>query len=241
MQAFDAVVDVHEGARLFAVAPDFDFATVAAHRNFAADRSRCFFLAAVVSSEWTVDVVEADDAGLEAVVIVVVAAELFGEQLLPAITGLGIGGHCVFFTQRCDVGIHLLALGVHASRGGEQETLHAVLLGGFEHVRVDEDVVAADVGVIGGDVADAAHVGSEVVDLVDAAAGRQQALVVFAQIRISNSSAAACFVLRLLDVDSAHPVAVLLQTTHQMMTDEATRSSYQDSFLRTHFRVPLRW
>ena len=134
-----------------------------------------------------------------------------------------------------------LPCGVNASRRGEQETLHAVLPRGFEHVRIDEDVVAADVGMIGGDVANAAHVGREVVNLVDAAARGQQAHVLLAQVRDLEFVGSAGFVFRILDVDSANPVAFLLKTTHQMMTDKSTRSSYQDSFLRTHFRVPLRW
>ena len=125
-QALHAVVDVHEGAGLLAVAPDFDLAAVRGQRDLAGDGGRRLFLAAVVGAQRAVDVVEAHDAGLEAVIVAVVTAQFLGEELLPAIAGLGIGRIGVLFLQGRDVGVILLVLRVDAGRGGEQETLHAV-------------------------------------------------------------------------------------------------------------------
>ena len=101
-------------------------------------------------------------------------------------------------------------------------------------MRIDEDIVAADVGMIGRDVTDAAHVGREVVDLIDAAAGGQQAVFNLAQVENFHLVGGAGFVLRHLDVGAAHPVAVLLQTFNQVVADESSRTGYEYPLLLGH-------
>src|SRR4051812_32662694 len=57
-QAFNAVVNVHVGPCLIAVAPDLDYAAVFGERDLAAYRRRRFLASAVVSTERPVDIVE---------------------------------------------------------------------------------------------------------------------------------------------------------------------------------------
>src|SRR5579872_1011545 len=232
-QAFDAIIHVHVGTRLMAVAPDLDLAAIFRVRDFTGDRSRRLLLAAVVGSQRTVNVVEADDARLEFVIAVVVAAKLFGEELLPTVARLGIGGIGVLFLQRNEIGRLLLVLRVNASRRGEEELLHAILLARLEHVRVDENVVLGDIGQERRDVTDAAHIGREVVDLIDPL-GRREAVFPHAQVQNLEVISSRGFVLGMLNVDPTYPVAIRLQTLDEMMTDETTCPSYQNTSLVCH-------
>src|SRR5258708_37466200 len=111
---------------------------------------------------------------------------------------------------------------VTTGRRGEREALHGVLARGMKHVGGDEDVVAADAGEIRSNVDDAAHVGSEVIDFVDAAACGKQALIKFAAILNLEFVGWTGFVLRSLNIDTADPVTIGFQTADQMMPNKAT-------------------
>ena len=62
-------------------------------------------------------------------------------------------------------------LGVDAGGGGIEDPLGVAAAARFEHVEIDLRRIVHDVGVVlaGEDVASAAHVGGELVDLVEAA------------------------------------------------------------------------
>jgi hypothetical protein len=92
-------------------------------------------------------------------------------------------------------------------------------------VNVDHGTVAGDIGVESGDVADAAHVRRQVVHLVDSPAG-DQAVVEAAEIQELELVARARLVLGVLDVDTAHPVALIHQVLHQMVSDKAAGTSH---------------
>src|ERR1700742_2743577 len=89
--AVGTIVDIHEGARLFAVAPDLDLigTGVFGLDDFAADGGGSFFAAAGPGTEGTIDVVVAGYAALEPVVFFEVAAHPFGEEFFPAIAVFG--------------------------------------------------------------------------------------------------------------------------------------------------------
>src|SRR5205814_9160253 len=89
--AESAVIDVHEGARLFAVAPDLNLvgARVLGLDDLAADRGGGFFAASGPCAQRAVDVVIAGDAALHAVVLFEVAAHALGEELLPTVAVFG--------------------------------------------------------------------------------------------------------------------------------------------------------
>src|SRR5579871_2434519 len=102
----DAIVDIAEGPSLLAIAPDFDFGTSCqfSGSNFTAQCRRRFLAAAVVGSKRTEDVVEAHNASFHAEVATIVRAQLFGHQLFPAVSILGIGGIGLGLAQGCNVG-----------------------------------------------------------------------------------------------------------------------------------------
>ena len=139
--------------------------------NLAGDGRGGFLLAAIIGAKRAVHVVKANNASFEPKVLIVVAAEFLGEKFLPTVAGFGVGGISVFLTQGRNFGVPLLALVVDASGGREQKAINAVLPACLQHIGVDQDVITADVCMPGCDIADAPHVGREIVDFIDAAAG----------------------------------------------------------------------
>src|ERR1035437_8427644 len=73
MNAFGAVVDITEGARLFAIAPylDLRLAGEFCNRDLAAESSGCFFTAAFPCSLFAKDVVKPHDSRLDAIVLAI--------------------------------------------------------------------------------------------------------------------------------------------------------------------------
>src|SRR4029077_17072897 len=120
---FDAIIDVHERARLFAVTPNFDLAAIVRQSDFARHSRRSLLFAAIIRAERAVDVVEAHRIGRQVMIVPVILAHFFGEQFLPSVAGLWVSRIGVFLDQRRYIRVLLLALGIHASRRGEQETL----------------------------------------------------------------------------------------------------------------------
>ena len=120
VDALDAVVDVAERAGLLAVSPDLDLGVAGqlGDGDLAAQGGRGLLAAAVPGAERAEDVVEADGAGVEPVVLAVVLAEALDDELFPAVGVLGLGGIGVFLAQRLDVGVGLEVLGVDAGRRG---------------------------------------------------------------------------------------------------------------------------
>src|SRR5262249_34830197 len=146
-QSFNAVIDIHEGSRLFAVAPDFDLTAVFGKSHFAADRSGRFLFATFVCTERTVNVVRPNHARLESVILVIVMAHLLGKELFPAIARLGIGGNRILLAEWRDVGITLLTAVVDAGGRCEQKTFYLVLAAGLEHIGIEEHVITGNIGV----------------------------------------------------------------------------------------------
>ncbi len=225
LSAFGAVVDVHEGAGLLAVAPDFDLvgAGVLGLDDLAADGGGSLFAAAGPGAEGAVDVVVAGDAGLDAVVLFEVAAHALGEELLPAVAVFGQRGVGVRFLEGDDVGVGLLFGVVDAGGGGVEETLDTLVAGGHEHVGVGEDAQHAK-GFVVLDEAHAAHVGSELEDDFGACGGPEAALFVL------EIEGEAFYVIGYLvplvqgfDVDGADDFdAVAEQALHKMAAYETT-------------------
>ncbi len=119
---------------------------------------------------------KADNPCFEGIVLVVVTTEFLGEKFLPSLARLGIGRIGIFLTQRSDCGIVLLTLVVDTRGRGKQETLDPILTASLEHMGIDQDVIATDVGEMGSDITYATHVGGEVMDLIDPAARGQEAV-----------------------------------------------------------------
>src|SRR5262249_16936344 len=115
MNTFDAIVDVHERAGLPAVSPDLDRAWTLGARDLSAHRRRCLFTTAIVGAERSVNILEAHDTRVEAVVFHVVLAEFLSVELFEAVTLLRLCGKCVFLAQRCHIGGYLQAVRIDAS------------------------------------------------------------------------------------------------------------------------------
>src|SRR5205807_6538646 len=133
--------------------------------------------------ESAVDVVEEQDAGREPEILPVISAQLFGKQLLPSVTGFGIGRISVLLSQCSYIGVLLLALSVYAGGGRKKKFADLVRLAGLDHVGIDQDVVAGNVRMGCGNVSNAAHVSREVIHFIEAAASGEQARIRLAQIQ----------------------------------------------------------
>src|SRR5207245_4235571 len=114
-----------------------------------------------------VNIVKSYYAGLKAVVSLVITAELFCKQFFPTVSRLGFRRIGIFFPQWSYVRASLLTLTVHAGGRREQKPADVVQAAGFQHMRVDQDVVAGDVGVKSSDITDAAHIGAPIVNLIE--------------------------------------------------------------------------
>src|SRR5579864_639366 len=99
-------------------------------------------------------------------------------------------------------------------------------------MQVDERRVAHDFRFVRLDEPDSAHIGRQVVDLVDALGGLEGVLPA-PEVQLKELMRMCCLVFRLLEIDAAHPVAAFHERAAQMMADEATRTRDEDSFGRS--------
>src|SRR5256885_183060 len=148
------------------------------------------------------------------------------DALAPAMPGRGVGRVRALFLERGDVGLVLEVTRVDASGRRIEQPLDAMHARRVQRMDVDQHVVAADLGLVGMDEADAAHVGGQCIDLVDTT-GRGQAIVPASQIEELELVRGRCLVLRQLDVHAPYPVAALDEELRQVMSDETTRTSHQ--------------
>ena len=115
-QSIDAVPDITEASRLFAVPPDLDRRALLRFRDFSADCGGRLLPAPFVGSQRSVDVVKANHMDAESVVFTVVGRELLREELLPAISLLRIRGDRVLFPKAFHGFRMLQEARVHAGR-----------------------------------------------------------------------------------------------------------------------------
>src|SRR6202034_3912856 len=120
---------------------------------------------------------------------------------------------------------------VDAGGRGIQITLDAVLTAGLEHMGIDQNVIASDVGEGRSDIADSAHIGSQIVNLIHSSAGGEPAVLRPAEIQDLERIARGTFVFRILDVHPSDPMPVGFETLHQVVPNEASGAGYQYSFL----------
>src|SRR6266568_1514438 len=233
----DAIVDEAEGPRLVAIAPDLDLRVPGELRvRYLPTNGRRRLLAPTLPrSLRPIDVVEADDTGLDGVVVAVVVTKALRHELLPPVSVFGLGGVGVLFLEGDDVGVRLPKDRIDASRGGIKVPLDPLLSRGFERVDVDERVVVKDPAVVGGDEAHAAHVRSEGVDLLDSL-GCLEAVLPANEVEQEELIRPRGRVFGLLDVHTPDPVAQLLQVRNQVVSDEASRTAdqYPHILLRAH-------
>jgi len=233
LRALGAVVDVHEGACLFAVSPYLDLMLtgVLGLDDFATDGSRSFFAAACPCPERAVDVVVTGDASLKAVVFFEVAAHALGEELLPTVAVFGKRGVGVLFFEGDDVGVGLLFGVVDAGRGGVEEALDPLVACGHDHVGVGEYAQHAE-GFVVFDEAHATHVGCELEDDIGAS-GCLEAAVFVLQVKLEAFDVFGDLIPLVdgFDVDGAYDIdAIAKQALYEMAADESAGTT-DDCFL----------
>src|SRR5207237_6371005 len=155
-------------------APPLALSPVLRQRPLATDGRRGLLASPIVRAERAVDIVKPYDPSLEPVVLAIVPALAFGEELFPTVPVLGVGRVGVLFLQGLDVRGLLTVARIHARRRRVEVPLDAIEAGSLEHMRVDEHVVVHALGLVRLDESDAAHVRRKIIDLVNSA-GRLQA------------------------------------------------------------------
>src|SRR5215472_8556554 len=95
-----AVIDVHEAARLLSIAPYFDFQVTREFGvdDFPANGCRRFLAAAIPGSIGTIDIMKASHACGYAKILPEMAAHPLAKKLFPAISVLGLSRIGVLFT-----------------------------------------------------------------------------------------------------------------------------------------------
>ena len=223
--AFEAFVDVEERARLIAVAPDLDLAAQLGFGHLAADGGGRLFLAAGPGAFGAEDVVEARDAAFHAVVAAIGQIQPLAEQFLPAVLAVGGGRIGGGFGAVGVVRVFLVVGRIHAGRGRIEHPLDVPAPAGLDHVQIDGGRVVHDVGVVfaGEDIARPAHVGGQLIDLVEAAVGDLAADGLIAQIADEEIVGLGLGEFGKLEIDAANPEPLALQALDQMAADESRR------------------
>jgi hypothetical protein len=110
----------------------------------------------------------------------------------------------------------------------------------IEHVEVDLGRVVHDVGVMnaGEDVPGAAHVGGELIHLVEAPVHDPPAQILLAQIADDEIVGNGFPELGKLQIHAPHPVAFILQPSDHVTADKTTRSTNQRR-LHSEYSFPI--
>ena len=105
-RALEAIIDVHEAARLLSVAPDFDLVSPESFAcdDLSADRGRRLLAPAVVGAIGAVNVMVSRYARFEPEIFAEMPAHPLAEEFLPTIAVFGIGRVCVVFLQSREFG-----------------------------------------------------------------------------------------------------------------------------------------
>jgi len=121
-------------------------------------------------------------------------------------------------SRRCE-------LGIDAAAAQEQQFLHAVPEGGFDHVGLDHEVLVNEVGGVGGVGVDAADLGRSQVDLIGLLCRKEAAhggLVGQVELGVGAGD----------DVALGH--AIGLQLAHDGRADHAAVAGHVDAGLGAH-------
>jgi hypothetical protein len=108
-----------------------------------------------------------------------------------------------------------------------------VLPAGLQHVRVDQDIVPGNIRVIGGDVANPAHISREVIDLVDAL-GRLLAVLPKPQVQQLKLVGRTGLEFRCLNIDAPDPKSVRFQAMNQVVADKSPGARDQNARFSLH-------
>src|SRR5882724_5099123 len=105
-------------------------------------------------------------------------------------------------------------------------------MAGVEHVEIDRRRIVHDVGIVqtGEDVARTAHVGGELVNLVETAVDDIAAEALVAQIADDEVVRRRLGEFRELEIDAAYPEAFMLQALDEMAADKTSGTADKHGF-----------
>ena len=231
-RAFNAFIHIEERTRLQAIAPDLDRVAGLRLGDLAAERGRGLFLAAIPGALRAEDVVITGNARFHPAAAGIGQVQAFGEQFLPAIFAVRCGRIGAVFTAVRIVRVFLVIGRVHTGRGGIEDALAVTLVGRIEDVEVDRGGVVHHVGIIvaGEDIACAAHVGSQLVDLVKLAVDHFTHEQLVAQITHHEIVCLGVREFVHLEVNAAHPIAFALEAADKVPPDESACAADQNRF-----------
>src|SRR5690348_6208412 len=93
---------------------------------------------------------------------------------------------------------------------------------------VNQNIVTENISKIGSNVSNTAHIGSKVINLIDADR-RLQAVVPSTQIENLKFIGCCRFVLWIFQIGSTNPIPFQLQPTNQVMPDESTGTGIENA------------
>ncbi len=203
--------------------------------HFSADGGRRLLATAQPRAVWSVHIVVAGDARLNAEVLAEVAAHALAEQLLPPVSVLWHRRIGIRFLQRDNVLRDLLVRCIHARRGGIKKALDTELPRRHQQVRVDQHRQHAQ-GAIVLDEPHATHVRRQVVNHARTTQ-RSIAGVLLLEVepQVFHIWEDLVPLVDRLEVDSTNSVMTLTQEIGDQVTaDEAARATHDHDLVRIH-------
>ena len=240
VDAQHTILNISVASGLRAVAPDHDLIrpAVLGLDDLAADGSRGLLAPAVPGAVRAVDVMEAGGKSLHASFGPVFLAEHLGKQFLPAVAALGHGGIGIRFLERPHIRILLERRVVHAGRGSKEIAVHPGLVGGFEHMGVDQGRAHA-LNAEALDETHAAHIGRQVIDLDRVLHGALAGIAVAeVEAQVFDAGDALVPVAQRLLVHGADAgVTQVMEVPHQRPADKSSSTSNDDQIIVTEITL----
>src|SRR5229473_965040 len=240
--SFDAFVDVEERPRLAAVAPHLDLPAVSGLGDLPAEGSGGLLAPSAPSTLRAEHVVIACDPHHDTVVARGGKVEPLGEELFKSVIRVRVGGVDAILARDRMVRIGLVSARVNARGGREENAADVALLGCLDDIEVDPHGVTEDIGIVlsGENEACSAHVGGELIHLVESPVEYGLAGGQVAEIRDHELVCVAFGVLRPLDVDASDEVSVSPEASNQVGADESTCAANQGGFGHGAFVLAFR-
>jgi hypothetical protein len=163
---------------------------------------------------------------LDAIVSVIGKIKSLAKELFPTVFAIRCGWIGAIFSAIWVVRVELIVLGVHAGRRGVENPAHVLHLAGVQHIQIDRCGVMHDIGIMlsGEYIAGAAHVRSELIDLVESAVDNLTASVGVPQISDHEVIGLRFGKWIYFEIDSADPETFALEALYQVSTDKAARA-----------------
>ena len=124
---------------MLAIAPNFNFieAFQSCSCDLATQSRGCFLSSTLPSSEWAEDVMKSDNASLKPIILPIMNAKAFADELFPSVCILRRSRIDILFLQGDANRFRLPVLWIDACRRSVQVSVDAVLSGRFDAMKID--------------------------------------------------------------------------------------------------------